>query len=567
MFTKSRDRGIVDGPSPMESSIYNIPDDLLFKIFSVNASNFQLMEIQKTRYFTPITTTRFSSQVCRQWRHLILGSPWLWGRILNLNDLTLGSDDWTNEVLSRTKKAMLTIRADLGGESRCIRRTTPLLFKILDEEWPRIQHLEIWISENGDFDDNRWLSIRRPTENLRSISLRFPAQPMTTPKPLRSTTVLFSGHAPSLRSVTIRHMDFQLPALWLSQLTQLRLAGRFAPGIILRSLSAMPFLEMLEISNSHGASKPHPNWPKIILPRLKCLITRGPLGASLMLLDHIIPPPGCGLDFGSQIFVADQGLDLSTALRVLSRYCEGYFKTYNPRSIELLLGPTKFGFHTPRNPKIDIPPFDVRIENANGFSSISCLFNPFLDCPLSGVSRILFVADHDLAFLPSDPNFSKFISLLSSVIYMDTTPTSLRYLCQIPTERGVAFFPSLQGVDVARIYPESVAQVTDFLLWLKPAGGSIQYLGIGSESNLENRRVSLSSLEKFSGLRVHWTPTSPPYEKLEYICGSGTPERLDFVGAFPIRFIYERRSYSPGVDSKSFTNNRFLSPWANSWAH
>ena len=231
-------------------------------------------------------------------------------------------------------------------------------------------------------------------------------------EPLRYRTnfhVLFSGQAPSLRAVSIRHLDFPLPALWLSQLSELRLEGQFSPDVIIESLSAMPSLEVLEIPNLHDAGFSYPQRPKIILPRLKCLITGGPLGACL--LDHIIPPPGCGLDFESPLFVVDQ--DLSTTLQVISRYCDSYFKTYNPNSIKLSLSSTTFGFHTPC--KSNIPPFDICIENANSFSSMSSLFSPFLDCPIFGVSSILFVAGDGLAFLPSDPNFSKFISLLSSV--------------------------------------------------------------------------------------------------------------------------------------------------------
>lgn len=264
-----------------------------------------------------------------------------------------------------------------------------------------------------------------------------------------------------------------------------------------------------------------------------------------MLLDHIILPPGCDLDFRSHIFFADQDLDLSTALRVLSRHCKGYFKIHNPSSIQLLLAQTSFGFCTPRDSKFNVPPFHVRIENLNGFSSMSLLFNPFLDCPLSGVSDILFVADDSLAFLPSDPNFSKFMSLLSSVRYMRTTPRSLHYLSQIPNESGAAFFPSLGSINPVPIYSESVAQVTDFLLWLKSAGGSVQHLIIGFQCNLEDRGVCLSPLEQFSGLRVHWASSSYQKPNAEYICGSGTPERLDFVGSFPNRLLGKRQSNSP----------------------
>jgi len=173
---------------------------------------------------------------------------------------------------------------------------------------------------------------------------------------------------------------------------------------------------------------------------------------------------------------------------------------------------------------------------------MSSLFSPFLDCPFFGVPSILFLAGDGLAFLPSDPNFSKFIALLSSVRHMGTDPKSLRYLSQVPTESGVTFFPSLQSLHLVAIYPESVAQVTDFLLWLKSAGGSIQSLYVDSGSDLADRRVNLSSLEQFSGLEVRWG--SPDLPSPTYICGSGTPERLNFVGSFPIRFLDERRSYT-----------------------
>ena len=189
----------------MESPVYNIPNDLLFKIFSVNAS-YQLVE---PRYLKPITTTRFSSQVCKQWRHLILGSPSLWGRLLCLNELILGSDDWRNEVLSRTKKAMLTVRVCLRDE---FRKAIPLLLKILDKEWPRIQHLEVevWqIIATGDFDDDRWLSIQRPTENLRSIYLRFRTTRSTKSPPIHNQRPFFwPGPITSIR----QHPSHGFPA-------------------------------------------------------------------------------------------------------------------------------------------------------------------------------------------------------------------------------------------------------------------------------------------------------------------------------------------------------------------
>jgi len=136
--------------------------DLLFRIFSINAQ----------RVFnqnTPVTRIRLSSQVCRHWRNLILGSPSLWGRLLNLNDLIGGSNEWRNEVLSQTKEAMLHVQLLLHNLHQVL---TSFLLKILDEEWQRIQHLKVSMLGEGH-SDNRWLSILRPTVNLRSISLHF----------------------------------------------------------------------------------------------------------------------------------------------------------------------------------------------------------------------------------------------------------------------------------------------------------------------------------------------------------------------------------------------------------
>ena len=200
MFTESQVHGIVHGPSPMESPIYNVSNDLLLKIFFLNASN---QSAEDAYYIAPITTTRFSSQVCNHWRHLILGSPSLWGGLLNLNDLISGSDDWRNEVLSRTKNAMLTVRVDRHVNSW---KATPFLLKILDEEWPRIQHLEASIGTYAYYEDNRWLSIYRLAENLCSISFQFPKP---APKPLRSLPRSFLLAMP-------HHFDPSPFATWIS---------------------------------------------------------------------------------------------------------------------------------------------------------------------------------------------------------------------------------------------------------------------------------------------------------------------------------------------------------------
>lgn len=513
----------------MESAIHILPDDLLLNIFSVNADMNRRILITE-RYFTPLNMTRLSSQVCKHWRHLILGCPTLWAGILNLNDLISGSDTWANEILSRTKEAMLNVRVVLRENTQAV---TSLFFKILDEEWPRIQHLVASVDAYGDYNDDRWLSLHRPTENLRSIALSFPLQP---PEPLRSTTnILFSDRAPSLRSLGIYCLDFQLPAPWFSQLSTLYLEGHFEPDGLMESLSAMPLLEILDIFNTHRGH-PKSRWPTIFRPHLKALAMTGCLAASLMVLDHIMPPPGCGLDFSNCHSLIATEPDLTTISRVLPRYCEGYFKKYDPHAIELTLGSTQFIFGN----RIEfvnrrhMPRFEVRIDHTYGFSSMSSLFKSFLGCPFSKVSLLSLNTEEDLTSLLSDPIFSAFISMLSSLDYLMATPAGLNYLLlnQSPAENGMTLLPSLKTVRITSldVYPESsAAQVTQFLLWLKSAGRSIQALIIGHQVDLTDHEFDFSPLEQFSGLRVAWTEKSHPTSlEREYICGSGTPERLDF---------------------------------------
>src|SRR5437016_1653867 len=112
MLTELRVHSIDHAPLSMESPIYKVPDDLLLRIFSINASRNEHPWVES--YSRPVTITRLSSQVCKHWRHFILGSPSLWGRLIDLDDLILGTNEWRNEVLSRTQQALLHVRLSLN---------------------------------------------------------------------------------------------------------------------------------------------------------------------------------------------------------------------------------------------------------------------------------------------------------------------------------------------------------------------------------------------------------------------------------------------------------------------
>ncbi|KAF8802064.1 hypothetical protein BYT27DRAFT_7113497, partial [Phlegmacium glaucopus] len=81
------------GPNT-RASVLRLNNDVLYYIFKLNADMFS--------YEDALSNTRKVSQVCQGWRNIILGSPSMWGRLLDFDSLRWSSDNWQNEVLRRS---------------------------------------------------------------------------------------------------------------------------------------------------------------------------------------------------------------------------------------------------------------------------------------------------------------------------------------------------------------------------------------------------------------------------------------------------------------------------------
>jgi len=109
--------------SAKDPLISTLHEDLLWKIFLFNADlnddisfDAALGRGQDPVFTTNgLTVTRHTSQVCRFWRSLILGSTSIWGRVIDLNVLKASSQIWRDEVLKRTGEAPLDIKGNLLG--------------------------------------------------------------------------------------------------------------------------------------------------------------------------------------------------------------------------------------------------------------------------------------------------------------------------------------------------------------------------------------------------------------------------------------------------------------------
>ena len=90
--------------------------------------------------------TRATSQVCRHWRNLMLNTPSLWAKSIDLNLIFSGSFKikWLEELLRRSRTAPLWIKGNRIPLDRPAELSEEILrsvFKITTENWHRIEKL------------------------------------------------------------------------------------------------------------------------------------------------------------------------------------------------------------------------------------------------------------------------------------------------------------------------------------------------------------------------------------------------------------------------------------------
>jgi len=161
------------------SPILKLHDDLLWSIFDWNANMTE--DKPATIFFFPktraLTTTHQSSQVCQRWRRILLYASSLWGNSLDLDTLSLGNDQWRDEILRRTGISLLSVRSSL--QPLAITRSKSsreFFYSLFEKNWDRIRILHIsknlLYELNTEIDETRWSRILSfPAKNSEVISI------------------------------------------------------------------------------------------------------------------------------------------------------------------------------------------------------------------------------------------------------------------------------------------------------------------------------------------------------------------------------------------------------------
>ncbi|KAF4622443.1 hypothetical protein D9613_009453 [Agrocybe pediades] len=277
----------------------SLPPELLCAVFLMNATDDAVGMKQR------IQNTLAASHVSQAWRKLLLGSSYIWSRLIYVHHQQRDREvEMMYEILRRSRKASLRVHAVLrirrkGGKYK------DLLANVLSEHWPRIERLEMkFLGIMREPRTNHFLrQLMRPSPFLRVCHIEIPVGwsiGFAPENQIEFSPPLFANAAPNLRYLRSDYLPIATSAPYLSGLTTLITTAntRFTSSVseMLHLLSTLPQLVHLQLF--HAMSKTLPNTDRISpslvqLPHLKYLAVKGVATGCLALIDGIQCPPRC----------------------------------------------------------------------------------------------------------------------------------------------------------------------------------------------------------------------------------------------------------------------------------
>jgi hypothetical protein len=260
--------------------ISDLPPEILSSIFLLNTSVDSSYAVKDAKILRD--TTRYTSQVCRQWRFLVLENPVIWSRVI---DFTHGSHLWTEELLRRAANCPLILFS----------RYHSLSSNILARE---LEHVSRFGRYDGVFTEEPLVldKFQQPAPYLEELRLRGSSSARC-----KLPATIFSGNAPRLRQLWLQHCSFDDDLPYLAQLTHLsvsKVSMRYPPPTKwLDILPRMKFLTDLELEVVNIGNESH---AAVHLPNLENLALTGSLWVSSVFLSCLILKPTCSMRVTTQ---------------------------------------------------------------------------------------------------------------------------------------------------------------------------------------------------------------------------------------------------------------------------
>ncbi|KAF4617235.1 hypothetical protein D9613_006200 [Agrocybe pediades] len=513
MFTSRRSKGQHTSPITL------LDDDMLWLILLKNT------EVNNDKR---LTTARYGSQVCRRWRQLMLGSPFIWGRLLDINSFPTKTSNWIQEVMSRSGEAPLWITGSRDIFARLERRSPDFpgfVLTFFKDNWARVEKLDIsddlrTRSEGRDRKRYWRYLFSRPAPLLKEFSFRysdFDEDKWHAPSPW------FHSLAPSVKRFcvrgfgntydihTIAPFSIGMPSSWLSRLRSLTLYQRMDLSGVLKVLQMVPLLEELELTTfSNSGNVNQSQHILVCLPRLSTLRLRGWDDISNVgrLLDSISPSDNCCLSMSAPPDPRTPDTPTSDP------------GSFNPI---LELGEVKRGQ-------------SVLLRYTQNYNEARPIIELSLSCGTHFIEVIGKIPSGLSIFIPRTTDDSWLLSMLfepsvfNSVHTLSIAQGTLESLVMYADQGYQESFPRLHTLKIdgeQKLDPEYGALLYQFLKKRQKISRPISVLDL-SKLNLNCFTRDFDDLEEFFGLTVALPKTQPSRREDTYVCGSGFPELLRF---------------------------------------
>ncbi|KAF9560884.1 hypothetical protein CPC08DRAFT_817989 [Agrocybe pediades] len=516
-----------------------------------------------------LSTARYSSQVCRKWRNLMLTSSSIWGRLLDLNIW----NPWMEEVMSRSGKAPLWIVT--GAICKWPwDYLSDFLLNFISDSWARIERLHIYddlrpyphgptTEYSRNAREQCWLDLfSRPAPLLEEFKFHYLTKD-DDPDAWHAPLPWFNSLAPRLRMFSvykcpndtlITRLSAQpplfklgMPSSWLSKLRSFTLCQRWDAPDLLSLLRKMPLLEELEITSCTASGGRNESVviddAPVFLPRLSALrLVNWVLSDIVGFLGPISACVNCCLSMSAprnNVRTSTSILPLNEAQRA-QRVVLRYLQNYNEaRSIaKLSLSSNSRHIHILEDAASDGLSIYIPRTATNDSWLLSMLFNSTF---LSSTTT-LHVGEWE-AECPEHIYASSFFNAVHTLsITQHAFPFLIMYL-----DRGHRdSFPLLHTLRVEgqqRVYSDYVTLLHQFLRKRQDLSRPISVLDL-SDLNLKCFRSDFDEFEEFVGLSISFPGTLfengqiPPLELVQLsLSSSGTlPEN----GQMPPSYLCDR---------------------------
>jgi hypothetical protein len=476
---------------------------------------------------TSLYTTCYASQVCREWRNILLDSPTIWGRLLDLDSLQWGNNQWRREVLRRsgTSTSLWIFATSLDQDRHSANKLKAFLFSILDDHWERVERLVIAMDVTK-IHPSHWRAIYTPAPRLQVFDVRFYGIHNKGPP----SDPLFNDVAPLLHAFRAEDIKFRCQAPWLSVLRSLHIKSSITVADLLKSLEMMPLLTTLRFDRSM-ATDPVTDvcLPSVSLPKLNhiTLWWLNPVECNT-LLQHVTPRRGCSL----KIYGMGAGVHSTFPenFRSLSRFAEEYYDVQKPSIISLDIASKTFRFEL-KGALQDQVSFSVDAGWLQHFEALppAMISNLLTSCTVPSVKALSEIELRGLGFSDEVLTVGPALFTFTAIVTLSCSERILRNIFALEDKWKSTLFPLLKHLKLDALnssyFMGPNGDVSHFLRSRRDASRPIQTLDLMKCNPDVSPR--LSYLEEMTGLKILWQMWGSE-ENFEYVCGSGHPEKIPF---------------------------------------